>query len=149
MRLRQHTEASGYFALLGFRLMDLEPGYARLELPFRKEITHSGGIVQGGIITTLADSCIAHATYAALHGNNSDFTTIELKVNFIRPARGKFFIAEANLLHLGRRIAVGEAEIRNDDGKLVAKCSSSLMIMERTNHRDEDPSTGGGTPDTW
>ncbi|MEE8434196.1 MAG: PaaI family thioesterase, partial [bacterium] len=128
--------------------VDLEPGYARLELPFRKEFTHSGGIVQGDIITTLADSCIAHATYAALHGNNSNFTTIELKVNFIRPAQGNLFIAEAHLLHLGRRIAVGEAEIRNDDGKLVAKCSSSLMIMERPNRSDENPSTGGGTHDT-
>ena len=127
--------------------MDLEPGYACLELPFREEITHAGGIVQGGIITTLADSCIAHATQAALNGNDSAFTTIELKVNFIRPAQGKLFIAEANLIHLGRRTAVGEAEIRNDDGKLVAKCLSSLMIMERGKENDVDASTGDETPD--
>ena len=105
--------------------------------------------MQGGIITTLADSCIAHATYAALHGNNSNFTTIELKVNFIRPAQGHLFVAEANLLNLGRRIAVGEAEIRNDGGKLIAKCLSSLMIMERTNRGDENPSKGGGTHGAW
>ena len=141
-RLELQTEAGGYFVLLGFRLVDLEPGYARLELPFRKEITHAGGVVQGGIISTLADSCIAHATHAALLENGSAFTTIELKVNFIRPAQGKLFIAEANLLNLGRRIAVGEAEIRGDDGKLVAKCLSSLMIMERPNRNDEDPPTG-------
>ena len=145
-RMEQHTEAAGYFDLLGFRLVDLEPGYARLELPFRKEISHSGGVVQGGIISTLADSCIAHATYAALHGHGSNFTTIELKVNFIRPAQGKLFIAEANLLNLGRRIAVGEAEIRNDEGKLVAKCLSSLMIMERPQRDNENPATDGGTP---
>ena len=145
-RIEQHIEASGYFTLLGFRLVDLEPGYARLVLPFRKEITHSGGIVQGGIITTLADSCIAHATYAALHGNNSNFTTIELKVNFIRPARGKLFIAEAKLLNLGRRVVVGEAEIRNDEGRLVAKCLSTLMIMEKADWSDENPSPDGGAP---
>jgi len=145
-RMERHIEASGYFALLGFRLVDLEPGYARLELPFRMEITHSGGFVQGGIITTLADSCIAHATYAALNGNNPNFTTIELKVNFIRPARGKLFTAEANLLNLGRRIAVGEAEIRNDEGKLVAKCLSSLIIMENAGRSDENSSTDGGAP---
>ena len=144
-RMEHHIEASGYFSLLGFRLADLEPGYARLELPFRKEITHSGGVVQGGIITTLADSCIAHATYAALHGTNSNFTTIELKVNFIRPAKGNLFTAEANLLHLGRRTAVGESEIRNEEGKLVAKCLSSLMILAGNNDSDEESASGEET----
>ncbi|MCH8077072.1 MAG: PaaI family thioesterase, partial [SAR324 cluster bacterium] len=61
-------------------------------------------------------------------------------------AQGKLFIAEANLLNLGRRIAVGEAEIRNDEGKLVAKCLSSLMIMERPHRSDENPATDGETP---
>lgn len=130
-RLSRHIETSDYFGLLGLRLVDLEPGYARLELPFRKEITHSGNVVQGGIITTLADSSIAHATVAALDGEQTVSTTIELKINFIRPALGGTFISEARLLHLGRRTAVGEAEIRNQDGKLVAKCLSSLMIVDR------------------
>lgn len=146
--MERQVESGGYFVLLGFRLVDLEPGYARLELPFREEITHSGGVVQGGIISTLADSCIAHATFAALQGSPSNFTTIELKVNFIRPARGKLFTAEANLLNLGRRIAVGEAEIRDDAGKLVAKGLSSLMITESNGQSDENSSTGRGRPGT-
>lgn len=130
-RLERHGRSSAYLGFLGMNLVDLEPGYARLELPFREEITHSGGVVQGGIITTLADSCIAHATAAALNAEDTDFTTIELKVNFIRPAHGGTFIAVAKLLHLGRRTAIGEAEIWNDAEKLVAKCISSLLIFPR------------------
>jgi uncharacterized protein (TIGR00369 family) len=124
----QKAEAH-YFGLLGLRLVDLEPGYCKLELPFKREISHGRGVVQGGILTTLADSCIAHATIAALAGEDRHTTTIELKINFIRPATPSLFTAEAWLIHLGNRTAVGEAEITNEEGKLIAKCLSSLMVL--------------------
>jgi acyl-CoA thioesterase len=123
-----HTQAH-YYDLLGLRIADVEPGYAQLELPFKRDISHGAGVVQGGILTTLADSCIAHATMAALFGADRHSTTIELKINFIRPAVSSLFRAEAWLIHLGGRTAVGEAEVVNEEGKLVAKCLSSLMIM--------------------
>jgi acyl-CoA thioesterase len=128
-RLARHREVSDYFALLGLRLVDLEPGYARLELPFRRELTHSGGVVQGGLITTLADSSIAHAAIAALDSATHRTTTIELKINFIRPALGGTFTSHARLIHLGQRTAVGEAEIVDDAGKLIAKCMASLLVL--------------------
>jgi acyl-CoA thioesterase len=123
-----HTQAH-YYDLLGLRVVDVEPGYAKLELPFKRDISHGAGVVQGGILTTLADSCIAHATMAALVGQARHSTTIELKINFIRPGVSSLFRAEAWLIHLGGRTAVGEAEVVNEEGKLVAKCLSSLMIM--------------------
>ena len=97
------------------------------------------GIVPGGILTTLADSCIAHATQAALLGENRHSTTLELKINFIRPALPSLFTAEAWLIHLGSRTAVGEAEIMNEEGKLIAKCLSSLVIIP-----DEPAPAGSG-----
>ena len=130
-RLAVHTGISDYFALLGLRLVDLEPGYARMELPFRKVLTHSGGVVQGGLITTLADSSIAHAAIAALESDTYRTTTLELKINFIRPATGGSFTSHASLIHLGRRTAVGEAEIFDDAGKLVAKCMASQLLISR------------------
>ncbi len=124
-----HSTSTPYFGLLGLRLVDIEPGYCKLELPFKRDISHGVGVVQGGILTTLADSCIAHAAVAALVGENRHTATIELKINFIRPATESLFTAEAWLIHLGSRTAVGEAEIVNSEGKLIAKCLSSVMIM--------------------
>ena len=128
-RIALHTELAEYFQLLALRLEDLEPGYARLVLPFRRDMTHSGGVVQGGLITTLADSSIAHATIAALDSDTYRTTTIELKINFIRAARGNAFTSHARLIHLGRRTAIGEAEIFDDAGKLIAKCMASQMVL--------------------
>jgi uncharacterized protein (TIGR00369 family) len=130
-RIAQQSRQS-YFDFLGLRLVDLEPGYARLELPFRPEFTHSARVVQGGLITTLADAAIAHALVAAVHGEKLT-TTVELKINFIRPATGGTFTAEARLLHLGSRTAVGEAEILDEQGRLIAKCLSSLMLLPLEN----------------
>ncbi len=48
LRIAHHTRISDYFGLLGLRLVDLEPGYAQMQLPFRPQITHSCGTVQGG-----------------------------------------------------------------------------------------------------
>ncbi len=126
-RLDPQRIQSGFLTLLGIRLIDLEPGWARLELPFREEITHQGGVVQGGILTTLADTSIAHAAGAALDLPGGT-ATLELKINFMRPAGPGLYTAEAWLIHLGKRTAVGEAEVLNEQGKLVAKCSSSLIL---------------------
>jgi len=131
LAMEQQRGKATYFDLLGLQLVDLEPGYCKLELAYKRDLTFDPGIVQGGIITTLADSCIAHATIAALTGQNKTTASIELKINFIRPALGGTrYTAEAWLIHLGGRTAVGEAEILNDQGKLVAKCLSSLMILD-------------------
>jgi acyl-CoA thioesterase len=128
-RMARHRGIADYFALLDMRLVDLEPGYARLELPFRMDMTHSGGVVQGGLITTLADSSIAHAAIAALDGDTQRTSTIELKINFIRPAVGGVFTSHARLIHLGQRTIVGEAEVVDERGKLIAKCMASLLVI--------------------
>lgn len=130
-RLARHIAMADYLSFLGMRLVDLQPGYARMELPFRREMTHSGGIVQGGLITTLADSSIAHATVAALDMATQRTATIELKINFIRPATGGLFTSVGRLIHLGRRTAVGEAEVTDEQGRLIAKCLASVMVLSR------------------
>ena len=126
------TRASAhYFGLLGLRLVDVEPGWCVLELPFKQEMSYGQNVVQGGILTTLADSCIAHATLAAVLQDGLRTATIELKINFMRPGVSSLFTAEAWLIHLGGRTAVGEAEVKNAEGKLVAKCLSSVMLTRR------------------
>ena len=129
-----------YYDLLGLRLLDVEPGWCQLELPFKRDLSFGEGVVQGGILTTLADSCIAHATLAAVAGQNRHTATIELKINFLRPGVSSLFTAEAWLIHLGSRTAVGEAEVKNAEGKLVAKCLSSIMLSRAESVTEGSPS---------
>jgi uncharacterized protein (TIGR00369 family) len=116
--------------LLGIRLLDIEPGRARLFLPFRPELTRGDGVVQGGIVTTLADTSIAHAALAALFPDATT-NTIELKMNFMRPGTTDL-TCESWLIHKGRRTIVGESAVSDAGGKLVAKCLSAVMVMPHT-----------------
>lgn len=113
--------------LLGVELTELEPGHCRMHLPFKRDITRGDGVVQGGIVTTIADTSIAHAALAALFPDQST-STIELKMNFIRAARTDLDV-EAWLIHKGRTTIVGESAVTDADGKLVAKCLASVMVM--------------------
>ncbi len=115
--------------LLGIRLLDIEPGHARLQMRFRPEITRGDGVIQGGIVTTLADTSIAQAALASLFPHAAT-STIELKMNFMRPAMTDL-TCESWLIHKGQRTIVGEAAITGADGKLVAKCMSSVMVIQK------------------
>ena len=124
----KNYQPSPIFQLLNIKLVKLEPGYSLLELPVRKELTHNGGIVQGGIITTLADSAIAFAVRSGLPDDTGQ-TSIDLKMNFIRPISSGTVTCEGWLVHLGSRTAVGESIVLNEQGKAVAKCLSSVLVM--------------------
>ncbi len=119
---------SPIFELLGIKVVKMEPGLAVLELPVTKALTHNGGIVQGGILACLGDSAIAFAVRSAIP-NDTGQTSIDLKINFIRPVSSGVLRCEAWLAHLGGRTAVGESIVLNEEGKTVAICLSSVLIM--------------------
>jgi len=118
------------FDLLGMCVDRVEAGHSWLSLPFKVELTHGGGIVQGGIITALADAAIAFAVRSVIDGSQQDQTSIDLKMNFIRPVAKGAMRAEGWLIHQGRRTVVGEAMVFNEQGKPVAKCLSSVMLLD-------------------
>ncbi len=110
---------------LGIEIESLETGRARLSLKHRPEITQGQGFIHGGAITALCDTAVAVAIFT-VH-EEERIVTIELKINFLAPAAGDI-IAEAKLLHKGRRTAVGEVDVIGADGGLVAKALVTYYI---------------------
>ncbi len=115
-------------ALLGIEIVSRAPNRSRLKLPHRHEITQPHGIIQGGILATLADAAVAQALVATLPAGTG-FTTIELKINYVRPAESGTVWADAELLHVGRRTCLGEVTLTDDDGKLIAKSTMTYMLF--------------------
>lgn len=88
------------------------------------------GVVHGGMAATLLDSAMGIAVLSSLPAGMI-FTTLELKVNFLRAmttATGEVR-AEGNVVHLGRTTAVVEARLTDAAGKLLATASSTCLIM--------------------
>ncbi len=117
-------------ATLGFHLAEVEEGRAVFEgLP---EFRHYNpiGSVHGGLHATLLDSALGCAIFSTL-AKGEAWTTLELKINFVRPiSKGTGRIrAEGRIIHRGRQVATSEGDVRDSAGKLYAHASTTCMIF--------------------
>ena len=112
--------------LIGFVLKSIEPGHAIFEMEADERHHNPMGTLHGGIYCDLADAAMGYA-YAAALGEGETFTTIELKINFLRAVRKATLIAEAKVVKAGSTVGYVECEVKDQAGKLVAKAASTCM----------------------
>ena len=88
------------------------------------------GAVHGGWAAALLDSCMGCAVHSALEAGQG-YTTLELKVNFVRALSEHTgeIEAEGRLLHAGRRVATAEGRLRGADGTLYAHGTTTCLIL--------------------
>src|SRR6266436_2745996 len=117
--------------LLGFVLKAIEPGHDVFELEADERHHNPMGTLHGGIYCDLADAAMGYA-YAATLGEGETFTTIELKINFLRPVRKATLTAEARVVKAGSTLGYVECDVKDQNGKLVAKAASTCMKLLRS-----------------
>ena len=108
-------------------------GWARVRMPIlprhcRSAMASSG--VQGGVIVALADNAFVNASATAVRPGQTT-TTTEMKANFIATATEGDLFAECRLIHRGRRLHVGDIEVTDGTGRLIAKVSGTNMVLEQ------------------
>jgi uncharacterized protein (TIGR00369 family) len=114
---------------LGIEILDAGPAWVKERLAVRPEFFQPD-VVHGGIIYTLADTVAAHAVLTMIYPKEWA-TTVEQKINFLRPVTGGAILGTARVLQLGNRLAYSEAEISTEAGKLIAKSTATLMRIAR------------------
>ena len=115
--------------LIGFRPVNVEPGRTVFELQTDLE-RHANpmGTVHGGILCDLADAAMGFA-YASTLQQDETFTTLELKINFLRPVWHTRLTATANVVQRGRTVGLVECDVTDAEGHLVARASSTCMTL--------------------
>jgi len=115
--------------LVGMRLVEIGDGEARFELEADPE-RHANpmGTVHGGVLCDVADAAMGCA-YASRLGEGESFTTVELKINFLRPVSSGLLAANARVVQGGRTIGLVECDVVAADGSLVARASSTCMTL--------------------
>lgn len=122
-------ELSDTLGLVRILAMEAE-GRAAIEYEAGLHMCHSGGVVQGGFVTGWIDAAMAHAAIA-MAGPHIVPMSLELKVSFFAPARPGLVTAEAWVERRGRTTCFFEGRLLNASGKVLAKASSTLMLMDR------------------
>ncbi len=123
---------SPYWALLGMEIIDVRKGWAKVRLPFKKDLVHPLGVAHGGAIFSPADSAVAMALIGLVE-RDEYFTTIEMKINYLIPFREGEITAEAKIIYKGTKTAVGDVEVINSNGDLMAKGLATYMIIKNSN----------------
>ena len=115
-------------ALIGFTLAEAEPGRAVVTLDADRRHANPMGTVHGGVLCDIADAAMGIA-YAATLDEGETFTTLELKINFLKPVRAGRLVATGRVVKGGHTVGLVECDVLDDKERLVARASSTCMTL--------------------
>jgi uncharacterized protein (TIGR00369 family) len=114
--------------LIGFTLTDAAPGRAVIEFEAAPLHANPMGTLHGGVLCDIADAAMGIA-YAATLEEGETFTTLELKINFLKPVWTGKLTARGRVVKGGRTVGLVECDIVDDKDRLVARASSTCMTL--------------------
>ncbi|MEE8479665.1 MAG: PaaI family thioesterase [Desulfobacterales bacterium] len=117
--------------LVGYKISEVDNGYAVFELNPEEYHYNPFSTVHGGIISTLLDTTMTASVLSTLQKGIS-CSTVEIKVNFIRPITAKTEVlrCEARPIHVGKRLATVGGQLRDKNGNLYAHGVSTCSIFK-------------------
>jgi uncharacterized protein (TIGR00369 family) len=115
-------------ALIGFTLREAGAGHAVIDFEADGRHANPMGTVHGGILCDVADAAMGMA-YASTLGEGETFTTLELKISFLKPVWAGKLAALGRMVKGGRTVGLVECDITDADGQLVARASSTCMTL--------------------
>ncbi|HST60597.1 MAG TPA: PaaI family thioesterase, partial [Longimicrobium sp.] len=86
------------------------------------------GTLHGGILCDLADAAMGCAWGSTL-GEGESYTTVELKINFMRPVWRATLTAEGRVIGGGRTVGLTECRVMDEQGRLVAHATSTMLTL--------------------
>ena len=123
-----------FFELLGITVEPLDADNINIKLAMRDELRGypGDGALHGGVIAAMIDiiggTVVAWKLLKEMKGQSleeqakrfRDMSTVDLRVDYLRPGKGKFFTATASVLRTGKKLAVTRMELHNEKERLIA-----------------------------
>lgn len=116
MDMQWFLERDAFAKMLGIRLLEAGPGYAKTAMDITDAHKNGAGVAHGGAVFSLAD--LAFAVAANSHGRLS--LAVAASISYVKAGRGKTLVAEAREVSLGGKMATYAITIANDAGETVA-----------------------------
>ena len=117
-----------YFDLQQMVIQDIAWGTSLLVIRLGERHMQPFGVVHGGVFASLIDAAGFWAVFSQADPEVG-MTTVDLKINYLAPAKGGMLTGKGSCIKLGRTLGLGEATIENDQGQIVAHGTSTVMIQ--------------------
>ena len=130
-KVKESFERQKFMGFINAELVQVEPGFCEIHLPFNENLTQQHGFFHAGVISTLADNAAGYASFSLME-ESSSILTVEFKLNLISPGDGEKLIARANVIKNGRTLTICRAEVfvhKNGTEKLCAAAQSTLIEL--------------------
>jgi uncharacterized protein (TIGR00369 family) len=114
--------------LIGITLARAGGGECVMEMEVGERHANPMGTVHGGILCDLADAAMGMAYYSTL-GDGESFTTLELKINFVRPFWQGKLAATGRVVSGGKTVGLTECDVVDAEGRLIARATSTCMTL--------------------
>lgn len=116
--IKQVIENDPFLKEVGVKVLELKEGFCRISVDFKHKLTRTGGILNGGAISTLADAAGGCAVLTLNDGSNQ--VTVQLDISFLRPIKNGPVIAEAKITKKGKSLSFADIQISDGNGEKCA-----------------------------
>lgn len=130
-RVRASFARQGLMRHLGARMAAVRPGFTRIAMPFREELTQQHGYFHAGGTSAIADSAGGYAGLT-LFPEKASVLTVEFKINLVAPAIGETLEAEGTVVRAGRTLTTCRLDVfalRGSARTLIAIGQQTLICM--------------------
>lgn len=120
-----------FMQLLNAELVDVQPGFCEIHLPYNERLTQQHGYFHAGAVSTIADNAAGYASFSLME-ETASILTVEFKLNLLAPGDGERLIARANVLKSGKTLTICRTEVfavKNGVEKLCAAAQSTLIQL--------------------
>jgi uncharacterized protein (TIGR00369 family) len=114
--------------LLGIEITERHQDGVTIECPLRPDLMNGSGVLHGGVTATVADAAMGMGLIHLL-GKGCSITTVEMKINYLRPVTEGKVVARSYVLRLGKTLATGRVDLFDAQGKPVGVALLTYMLL--------------------
>ncbi|UCE55099.1 MAG: PaaI family thioesterase [Desulfobacterales bacterium] len=128
-RINKIVNNSPYFTLLSMQIRDIGSGYSFIEIDLAQKHLQPFGYVHGGVFASIIDAAAFWALYYDIDEKDAGATTVDLKLNYLAPAQSGKLIAKGRRIKMGKTLGYAEAEVSDENEKILAHGTSTVIIL--------------------
>lgn len=127
-KVEQSFASQKFMEHIGAELVDVQPGYCEMQVPFNENLTQQNGFFHAGVISTVADNVAGYASLSLMK-EHSMVLSVEFKLNLMRPGAGDLLIGKGEVLKYGKTLTVCRADVFIVKDGTEKLCAAAQLTM--------------------